>query len=262
MIEFIFIVLKFIFLVAYFFGILLVLLASSIYFVGFLYDSIMGNLALKIGGWLAKKMPHIKNNSFLINIWKRIQPKETYLRYETPLFTYCFSFMAIYYISLVFPEQQGMQFIYASMIYLFCYFVGMRRKCGEIEGCYRRVLKNNKDFLKLSFLPITFIITVLGFCFTVTGLKLQEIAVYFIKAQNIFNQWLKYHDDANILMVIKLFILGLICLVLLYIISLPIQVISYFIISMIEYFYEHGAPYKRLFVKYIRILNRLRKKLN
>lgn len=118
-------------LIAFLVVLLFVLLVSSIYFIGYLYDFLMGNSAIKISRWIAKKIPRTKNFSLFIKIWKHIQPKEIYLRYETPLFTYCFSFTAIIFISMVLPGQRGMQFIYASIVYLLCYFIGMRRRCGE-----------------------------------------------------------------------------------------------------------------------------------
>lgn len=235
-------------------GIIFISLASSIYFIGFLYDSIIGNLVLRIGSWAVKKIPQIKNINLLVNMWKRIQPKEIYLRYETPLLTYCFSYMAIFTISLMLPGQSRMKFVYASIIYLLFYFVGMRRSCGRKEEYYAKVLKNNKDFLKLSFLPITFIITVLGFFFTITGLKLQEISVDFNQAQKIITQFIGDADNMNmVLMFMRILVVGIILVVIFYIFSLPIQVISYFIISVIQYFHENSTPYKKLFEKYIEL---------
>lgn len=228
----------------YLLALIFVLLVSFIYFIGFLYDAVMGNVALNIGSWVAQKIPQIKNNRLLIDIWKIIQPKEIYLRYETPLFTYCFSYTAISIISIMMPGQRGMQLIYASIIYLLCYFVGMRRKCGRIEEYYVRVLKNNKDFLKLSFLPITFIITVVGFYCTITGLKIQEITLDFPGIQDAVKQFWNYNDYTNIvLMFIEPLVLGIVLLVLFYIVSLPIQVMSYFIISVIQYFCEYREIY-------------------
>lgn len=73
--------------------------------------------------------------------------------------------------TLILPDENGMGIIVASALYLLFYFVGMARKCGSDKTYYEKVLDNNMEFLKLSFLPLGFIITVLGFCFTVTQIQ-------------------------------------------------------------------------------------------
>lgn len=156
-------------------GLLFIMLISVVYIAGYVYDSIFGNSFISLGHFISGKYPKIKNISIVEKLWRKIQPKELYLRYETPLFTYCFSYTAISLLALVLPNENGMGIIVASALYLLFYFVGMARKCGRNEQYYEKILDNNMEFLKLSFLPLGFIITVLGFCFTITGMKVQEL---------------------------------------------------------------------------------------
>ena len=148
-----------------------------------------------------------------------------------------------------------MGIIVASALYLLFYFVGMARKCGRNEQYYEKILDNNIEFLKLSFLPLGFIITVLGFCFTITGMKVQELPLDFAIIENTYTSLMNYSDETNTLMLfLKLLISGGLILILFYVISLPIQVISYFVISVINYFRKHKAGYIGLFRKYLGII--------
>lgn len=119
---------------------------------------------------------------------------------------------------------------------------------------YFKVLKNNKDFLKLSFLPMTFIITILGFYFTITGFKVQKIQLRFNEVQNSINQLFNYNNINLIQILVKSLILMMFILVFLYIVSLPIQAMSYFIIAVIQYFSNYGESYKKTLKKYFIIL--------
>lgn len=242
-------------ILVYLVGILFISLVSVVYFVGYAYDAIFGNSLLNMGYYIGCKIPKLKKVFWLKNLWKKIQLKEMYLRYETPLFTYCFSYTAISFIAIALPIQNRFGIIFASALYLVFYFAGMSRKCGNDEQYYEKVLTNNMDFLKLSFLPLGFVITVLGFCFTITGMKVQEIPIDFSIIQSIFTNLMNYNDETNILLLLfKMIIVGLMLLMVFYIISLPIQVISYFIISVINYFRKHKKAYVDLFKKYLGIV--------
>lgn len=63
------------------------------------------------------------------------------------------------------------------------------------------------------------------------------------------------------IMMIKLILTVIILLALLYIISLPIQLISYFIILVIYYVREHGDSYFILLKKYTSIVKYLLKQI-
>jgi hypothetical protein len=222
---------------------------------GYVYDSIFGNSFISLGQFISGKYPKIKNISIAEKLWRKIQPKELYLRYETPLFAYCFSYTAISLLALVLPNENGMGIIVASALYLLFYFVGMARKCGRNEQYYEKILDNNIEFLKLSFLPLGFIITVLGFCFTITGMKVQELPLDFAIIENTYTSLMNYNDETNTLMLfLKLLVSGGLILILFYVISLPIQVISYFVISVINYFRKHKAGYIGLYKKFFSMI--------
>ena len=236
-------------------GLLFVMLISVVYIAGYVYDSIFGNSFISLGHFISGKYPKIKNIPIVVKLWRKIQPKELYLRYETPLFTYCFSYTAISLLALVLPNENGMGIIVASALYLLFYFVGMARKCGRNEQYYEKILDNNIEFLKLSFLPLGFIITVLGFCFTITGMKVQELPLDFAIIGNTYASLMNYNDETNTLMLfLKLIVSGGLILILFYVISLPIQVISYFVISVINYFRKHKAGYIGLSKKFLGIV--------
>lgn len=236
-------------------GLLFVMLISVVYIAGYVYDSIFGNSFISLGHFISGKYPKIKNIPIVVKLWRKIQPKELYLRYETPLFTYCFSYTAISLLALVLPNENGTDIVVASALYLLLYFVGMARKCGRNEQYYEKILDNNIEFLKLSFLPLGFIITVLGFCFTITGMKVQELPLDFAIIENTYTSLMNYNDETNTLMLfLKLLVSGGLILILFYVISLPIQVISYFVISVINYFRKHKAGYIGLYKKFIGIV--------
>mgnify|MGYP000547548411 CR=1 FL=1 len=201
-------------------GLLFVTLISVVYIAGYVYDSIFGNSFISLGHFISGKYPRIKNIPVVVKLWEKIQPKELYLRYETPLFTYCFSYTAISLLALVLPNENGMGIIVASALYLLFYFVGMARKCGSNEQYYNKVLKNNMEFLKVSFLPLGFIITVMGFYFTITGMKIQELPLNFTTIANTFTSLMNYNNESNMLMqFLKILASGGIILILFYILS-------------------------------------------
>ena len=128
-------------------GLLFVMLISVVYIAGYVYDSIFGNSFISLGHFISGKYPKIKNIPIVVKLWRKIQPKELYLRYETPLFTYCFSYTAISVLALVLSNENSMGIIVASALYLLFYFVGMARKCGSNEQYYNKVLKNHMSHL-------------------------------------------------------------------------------------------------------------------
>ena len=242
-------------LLIYLIALLFIMLISVIYTAGYVYDSVFGSSFITLGHFIGRKNPKIKNIPIVIKLWKKIQPKELYLRYETPLFSYCFSYTAISLLSIVMPDKNGIGIIVASVLYILLYFIGMARKCRRNEQYYNKVLENNMEFLKLSFLPLGFIITIVGFCFTITGMKVQDITFDFSIIEKIYTNIINYYDGTNILIeFLKLIIMGVIILVLFYIISLPVQVLSYFVISVIKYYRQHKTGYIGLFKKYWNIV--------
>lgn len=150
---------------------LIVISKTPIYFIGYLGDAVLGNIPLRIGRWMGKKFPKIKESTFIRKQWQRIQPKTLYERYETPFYTFCFACFVIWPLIIILPIDYLLLYRYliAAVLYILCYFVGMWRKCGGKGEYYENILQNNLEFLKLSFLPSVFVLTVLGFIFSATG---------------------------------------------------------------------------------------------
>lgn len=234
---------------------LFVMLISVVYIMGCIYDSIFGNSFIRLGHFIAEKYPKIKEKSWAVKLWKKIQPKELYLRYETPLFAYCFSYTAISTLAAMLPNKNDGSIIEASVLYIVFYFLGMIRRCRSNEEYYNKVLENNIQFLKLSFLPLGFIITVLGFYFTITGMKVQELNLDFTSIINIGNQFMQYDKEVNeVILLLDTIVFVIFILILFYIVSLPVQVISYFVLLLINYFRKYKVGYIGLCKKCLSII--------
>ena len=167
------------------------------------------------------------------------------VRYETPLCTYCFSYTAVSIIYMLL-DSTGVKYgwVIAFVIYILIYFVGMYRRYKE-NGNYINVLDNNLEFLKLSFIPLTFLITVIGFVFTIAGLNLQQIEwEYFTPIIS------SVEENGLVTGVAKELWLAIKCsialVLLLYITSIPMQLVSYFIVLVIKYFQKYGCGYKKI----------------
>lgn len=226
-----------------------------IFFVFYLYDFIEP-LLLKIGHFIGQKFPEIKNKKIIIRLWNKIQPQYNCMRYETPLIVYCFSSIPLCFIAMILQiENEILSLCIAAIIYIFIYFFGMIIKYRDKRNRLKEVLNNNENFLKLSFLPFAFLITVVGFYFTMTGFNIFEIWSYFS------------HDFTDIVDLIKdklyllkdisaiNFLFYMVCIsAIFYFMSLPIQVISYFCVMVIKYFLEYGKTYKTLVKKIVNFI--------
>lgn len=236
-------------------GLLVIIFATSVYFWGYVYDCIMGDWTIRIAKHIANKFPGIPKNKWAKRLWKVICPKEFYFRYETPFITYCCSFMVVYLISLVPFPLRGGQYIIAPVLYLLVYFVGMCRKYKNKEECLDKVLENNMEFLKLSFLPITFLITIVGFGFTATGLKIQDFNVDWVHIYEAITNYFRNDIGENLFsLCFHIFICGFAVLLIFYVVSLPMQVIAFFIITVIKYYQKYGRAYRELICKLFRYI--------
>lgn len=232
-------------------ALLMVMLISIIYSVGYLYDSIMGNSLYKLGMFIAKKYPVIKKFSILVKIKKILEPRKQFVRYETPMCAYCFSLTAVLLIySLLKALSIKYDLIFAFIIYIMMYFIGMYRRYDDKE-CYGIVLNNNLEFLKMSFLPLTFLITVGGFCFTIAGFNLQQIDWGILASLQ--ENGVKYVLSNEFYLLFKSSIW---LLVIMYIISIPMQLVSYYIILVIKYFQNYGNGYKKIVACFLKIFKR------
>lgn len=232
-------------LLGYCLALLFVLLIAAVYSVGYLYDSIVGDSLYKLGKYIAKKNPKIKEIKVLRRIKCAIEPREQFTRYETPLCTYCFSYTAILFIYVIL-DSLSIRYggIVAFFLYILIYFIGMYRRYKGNER-YGVVLENNMEFLKLSFTPLAFLVTIVGFIFTISGFNLQQVDFeYFMPIVNSIEENGLVSGVANELwLAVKC---GIAIFVLLYVVSIPMQLVSYFVILVIKYFNKYGSGYKKI----------------
>lgn len=70
-----------------------------------------------------------------------------------------------------------------------------------------------------------------------------------------YTYFMSFDEETSALMLLlKMIVSGGLILALFYIISLPVQLVSYFVISVINYFRKHKAGYIGLFKKYLGIV--------
>ena len=145
-------------------------------------------------------------------------------------------------------------------VYLLFFFAGMYRKCGKNKKHYERIMENNKAFLKLSFMPLTFIVSAVSFYYTITETNLGKIEYIFMmilqKIGMISSQW----KTENIWIYTWLLIKSVFIIIfLIFVVSWPMQLMAYGIIKVIEYIGKYKEPYKRIYTIYRDIIIKILK---
>ena len=182
------------------------------------------------------------------------------LKYHLPAFTYCFSAMLIILIG-TYSESRFVLFDYrkndylalchtillyvgVSAIYVLVFYLGMWRRISHIDKgkYYIEILNKHSKFLKLSFIPISFLITLLS-VMTAFG----DINISLVMILEFLNNILAGAKD-NLLQSSLTFI-GL-----LYIFSIPIQLVALFINATFKYFFEEGKYYKQMCKKFAMVI--------
>ena len=106
-------------------------------------------------------------------------------------------------------------------------------------------------------MPVGYVITFFGFLFTITGVKVQDLNFdsnfIFEIIRNI--NFIKL-NIVSIEACVKTILLFAMLLILLYVISLPFQVISYFVISVINYARKYKEAYMELINNYKKLLKK------
>ncbi|MGW7977049.1 hypothetical protein ACWEXZ_10550 [Staphylococcus xylosus] len=193
--------------------------------------------------------------------------------YKAPLITYYFSSFPIVgllasmsillhneYFSQTYQIDVFVEIIsyFISVIfYILIFYFGMYRRfkldSSKIKSkkILLDILSIHRQFLNLSFIPLTFVITVIGI---VSALKIP-ITVRLLDFNNFLNYTLKHifilGDSENFLMILLAIILYIIAIfILLYIFSIPLQLIALFVNYVFKYFYEHGNYYKSIFKEF------------
>ncbi|MEX5934912.1 hypothetical protein [Mammaliicoccus sciuri] len=110
------------------------------------------------------------------------------------------------------------------------------------------ILSIHRQFLNLSFIPITFVITIFGIASSLNKpiqfnlLDISNFIDYLYNATLFLN-----YSDNILFMLLGLIIQCIFIFIGLYIFTIPLQLISLFINYVFKYFYEHGRYYKEIF---------------
>ena len=211
------------------------------------------------GRWKGMKIYYLCHKIYSI---LEVQVEKECCRYRTPLYTFISAGIPVTLIidnTNIFKDKyEYIGYICLSIFFLCIYFLGMFVKNYNKPEEYSAFLKHNMEFLKLSFLPCTFIITIVGFLYTVQEEKLFKQGVnislnIWDKVSNVIISEDFKKDSLNDIL-INLSIYIFVFLIFLYVMSLPVQILGYFFISVILYFQKYGNGYKRLLRQNIRWL--------
>lgn len=237
---------------------LMIALTTSIYCVGYVYDAFLGDSFIRLGHFIGKKCPKIKKKDLIQQIWSEIQPKDLYLRYETPLLTYDLCYTTIIVSGLVFVNKGFWGMMAVDFLYVFIYLVGMIRRCGRREQYFEKILNNNKEFLSLSFLPLGFLVASLGAAILILEFIAPAFDVKMVDlwrvAEEILTLFLGSHATANALAVLlEIALVIILFFIMCYILSLPVQLIAYLGLSIIDHFNKYKTGYKVLYGTYMKL---------
>ena len=249
---------------------LMVALTTSIYCVGYVYDAFLGDSFIRLGHFIGKKCPKIKKKDLIQQIWSEIQPKDLYLRYETPLLTYDLCYTTIIVSGLVFVNKGFWGMMAVDFLYVFIYLVGMIRRCGRRERYFEKILNHNKEFLTLSFLPLGFLATSLGAAISILefidptyDVKMMALTNLQRAGEEILTLFLSSHATANALVVLlKIALVIILFFIMCYVLSLPVQLIAYLGLSIINHFNKYKTGYKVLYSTYMKLSDPILKLLH
>lgn len=177
---------------------------------------------------------------------------ENLVRYETPIVTYNFSSITIIFVNNIFFG--GNVFSYLALSFGFCllYFFAMCRKLWHDKETLRKAWENNKAYLKLSLMIISFMYAVIGLVITVAEFFHLSYADLEMLIKSLINTKSHFQSISTLSAFFKELIEALNMILPLtfisYLFSLPLRFISYLIIKIGEYFWKYKEPYKKYFV--------------
>lgn len=214
-------------------------LANQVFYV---IDTLVGNWGHKIIQ-VAGNVMKLQNRPCYRKLYKMLSPKEQYYRYETPLYTFILAYLGVCTVYDIFlsSKDELLSIIVLSFIYLFCYLLGMYRKYGRNLTNYKRVLDMNMEYLQLFFIPFSFIVTIVGFILSLTDIYKFEYE--YTSLMHLFENLLSIKEIASGMYTLNFFILATDLFIWLALYSLPLQLVAYFLLKIIDYFLKNGKPY-------------------
>lgn len=180
------------------------------------------------------------------------------LKYHLPGFTYYFSGILLigiggyienkislfsYHHDVYFTSWHTIVlYIGISIVYVFIFYLGMWRRIGHIDKgeYFIETLSKHRKFLKLSFIPVSFVITVLGFISVFGDINISFILV------------IKYVFEVLEGVKQNLLLNGIILMIIVYIFSIPVQLMALFINNLFVYIYEEGYYYKQMAIRIVK----------
>lgn len=204
-------------------------------------------------------LPLLYINDIFFSRWLKRYDKKNIVRYDVPLVLYLFSFLPVTFImfaisdflaeldsfsneQLAIADSYGLTYLVATVLYVIIINLGMYSRLNKVnQSYYLEKLNHHEKFLKLVFLPASFIITVISL---ITIFK--DIEVSFTDLFNILDKIFSIRNFTNTL-VASMEMFGLVTLM-----SLPVLLIGYLVNRMFMYFSIYGKYYKLFFDKIIR----------
>lgn len=190
--------------------------------------------------------------------------------YYVPLITYYFSSVPFLFIIVGlstsihadFISETGyidsnieiISYLTSIILYVLVFYFAMYRRFKvdndkiKSKKVFLDILSIHRQFLNLSFIPITFVITIIGIASSLnTPIQLNLLGLNnFINY--LFGKSILLSDSENILFIlIAIFINFIVVFIGIYIFTIPLQLISLFVNYVFKYFYEHGRYYKEMF---------------
>jgi len=174
------------------------------------------------------------------------------LKYHLPAFTYCLPAMLLILVG-TYVENRFVLFDYRnndylalchtiilymgiSAAYVIIFYLGMWRRISHIDSgkYYMEILSKHDKFLKLSIIPLSFLVTLLTVMTAFGDINISLINVM----EFIYNilSGMKQNTLQN----------SIIFMSVLYIFSISVQVIALFVNPIFRYFFEEGKYYKQI----------------
>lgn len=135
----------------------------------------------------------------------------------------------------------GLSYLISIIIYLLILNIGMYKRLLRVgRGFYKQRLDHHKDFFKITLIPVTFVVTVIGLIAGFNDIELKIPDVFTILDFLFINS-----NDNFFVMSIRLSFILLIF-------SLPILLLGYFFNQCFMYILKYGTHYKQFFLKFFR----------
>lgn len=196
---------------------------------------------------------------FLSKFIKKYNDKK-FKKYDVPFFIYMGSFLPILFLAnrltdiltrndyfgsqqLVYLDKYDvLSYSLSIILYLLILNIGMYKRLILVgKDYYKQRLDHHRQFIKITLIPVTFAITIIGLIagFNDIEIKLADVSPFlnYIFFANFHENFLLASINLNITLLIF---------------SLPTLLLGYFFNQCFVYFLKHGSYYKHFFLKLYR----------